>query len=161
MMAEKHDIRVFYYPTSNDTNFDEGFGRNIVWDIPLLDGYPYEYSHNPQRIRAYQPTAILIYGWAYLSHLKVMMFFHKKVTILFRGDSTLLDPSSLLRMKVKQYLLKKVYRKVDFALYVGENNKAYFDWFGLKPMQLIYARHAVDNLRFGKDKNQNIPWDHR
>lgn len=154
MMAEKRDIMVFYKPSSKDTNFDEGFQRNIAWDIPLLDGYPYEYSHNLDRISAYRPTAILIYGWAYFSHLKVMMCFHKKVTILFRGDSTLLDPSSVLRRKIKTYLLKRVYRKVDFALYVGANNKAYFEQFGLKPMQLIHARHAVDNLRFGEDKHQ-------
>jgi len=41
-----------------------------------------------------------------------------------------------------------VYRHVDHALYVGTNNKHYFQVHGLKEEQLHFAPHAVDNQRF-------------
>jgi len=44
-----------------------------------------------------------------------------------------------------------VYRYVDRAFYVGQANKRYFLWCGLKEDQLTYAPHAVDNAFFMKD----------
>ena len=40
-------VKVFYTYGENSANkYDPGFNRNINWDIPLLDGYPYEYIKN-------------------------------------------------------------------------------------------------------------------
>ena len=50
--------------------------------------------------------------------------------------------------------LNWVYRFVDRAFYVGQANKRYFLWCGLKEDQLTYAPHAVDNEFFMKDDEQ-------
>src|SRR4051812_18865346 len=41
-------IKVFYtWGESGFTNkFDPGFGKIIEWDVPLLDGYEYEFLEN-------------------------------------------------------------------------------------------------------------------
>ena len=175
LLTERNRIapKVFYTwgKTSIENKFDPGFGKQIQWDIPLLDGYDYEFlenvstekgSHhfkgiiNPDiitRIDAFEPDAILVFGWSFQSHLKLLRHYHKKIPILFRGDSTLLDPISSLKAGVRRLFLKWVYGHIDYALYVGKNNRAYFKWMGLKDGQLNYAPHAIDNKRFSAESD--------
>lgn len=176
LLAKECELKVFYTWGEGGVKakHDPGFGKTIAWDLPLLDGYAYELlentakdpgSHhgkgiiNPEiiaRIEAFQPNAILVYGYMYQSHFKVMRHFKGKKPIWFRGDSTLLDPQSAFKLIVKKLYLKWVYRLVDKAFYVGTNNKAYFKAYGLKEEQLVFAPHAIDNKRFSTDRNSDI-----
>jgi len=168
------NIKVFYTWGENALNkYDPGFNKTIKWDIPLLDGYSYEWvqntstdpgSHhykgiiNPElisQIKKWQPDAVLVYGWAYHSHLKVIRHFKNKVPVLFRGDSTLLDEQKGVKNLIKSILLKWVYRHIDHAFYAGTNNKNYFKKYGLKENQLSFAPHAIDNFRFGADNSDD------
>jgi glycosyltransferase involved in cell wall biosynthesis len=54
---------------------------------------------------------------------------------------------------MRRLFLNWVYSKIDFALYVGINNKNYYYKHGLKDRQLILAPHAIDNERFGNPDN--------
>src|SRR3982751_16917 len=88
-------LKVFYTwgKTVLQTKYDPGFNKEIKWDIPLLEGYDYEFlenvakekgSHhyrgivNPGIIRKiveFQPDALLVFGWKFHSHLKVIRHF--------------------------------------------------------------------------------------
>ncbi|RYD92503.1 MAG: glycosyltransferase, partial [Sphingobacteriales bacterium] len=173
LLAERKniEIKVFYtWGQSALTKHDPGFGKQVTWDLPLLDGYPYEFVENvaPQpgshhfkgidnpglnkTVTAWQPDAVLVYGWAYRSHLKAIRFFKKKVPVYFRGDSTLLDQQHGFKSLLRSIALKWVYSHIDIAFYPGSNTKAYFQQYGLKPHQLIFAPHAVDNARFASER---------
>ncbi|SEO23335.1 Glycosyltransferase involved in cell wall bisynthesis [Mucilaginibacter gossypiicola] len=168
---QKIGIMVFYtWGEGAMQKFDPGFGKNISWDLPLLEGYPYQWmkniSANPgshhskgidnpdliSQINTWQPDAVLVYGWFYKSHLKTLKYFKGKVPVIFRGDSTLLDDTGGIKSLLRSLFLKRVYRNIDYALYTGSNNKAYFKKFGLKETQLFFAPHAVDNARFAVDR---------
>lgn len=172
---QKINIKVFY--TSGefaDKRHDPGFGKAIEWDLPLLEGYPYEWAKNTsadpgshhrkgiinpeilQQINSYQPNAVLVYGWAYVSHLQVLRYYKGRLPVYFRGDSTLLDSQSFIKSVIKTLYLKWVYRHVDHAFYTGINNKAYFKKYGLKDQQLTFAPHAVDNTRFAENKTTEV-----
>ncbi len=153
LMAREHAIKVFYHSTAEEKKFDKGFNKIVSWDLQLLDGYPYQFSHALTEIMKFRPTALLVYGWPYFSHLRILRHFRGKLTVYFRGDSTLLDPASGIRMIVKKLILSRIYKYVDFALFVGSNNRVYFESFGLSANQLIYAAHAIDNSRFGEDRS--------
>jgi len=161
------EINVFYtWGELSIKKYDPGFDKKIEWDIPLLDGYPYEWVQNSspdpgthhfkgvinpgiiKQVTDWQPDAILIYGWGFDSHIKVLRYFKKKLPVFFRGDSTLLDEKKDVKSVLKSVFLKWVYKHIDYAFYVGTNNKAYFKKFGLKESQLIFAPHAIDNSRF-------------
>ena len=169
---EKISIKVFYTWGKTALNkYDPGFDQHITWDIPLLDGYPYEWvintaadpgTHhfkgiiNPDlryQVEAWQPDAVLFYGWGYQGHLKAIRYFKNRVPVFFRGDSTLLDEKKGIKSLLKTVFLKWVYHHVDHAFYVGTNNKAYFKKYGLKDNQLSFAPHAVDNDRFSTDRS--------
>lgn len=165
-------MKVFYTWGENGvkSKYDPDFKQTVTWDIPLLEGYDYEFlintakdpgSHhyngtdNPDLkaiISNFSPDAILIYGWAYKSHLSSMRYFKGKIAIFFRGDSTLIDERRGFRDFARKLFLKWIYKYIDKALYVGAANKAYFEKFGLKPDQLKFAPHAIDNDRFGMDR---------
>ncbi len=110
---------------------------------------------NIDQIQKWQPDTILVYGWAYESHLTVMRYFKGKIPILFRGDSTLLDEKAGLKNLFKQIYLKWVYKYIDHALYTGTQNKAYFKKYGLRDEQLTFAPHAVDNNRFAAPRTED------
>lgn len=151
--------------------YDPGFDRTIVWDLPLLEGYNHVFANNVstepgshhfngidnpgliQAIEAYAPDAVLVFGWSFKSHLKIIRHFKGKVKVLFRGDSTLLDEDGNFSVKqlVRPFFLRWVYRFVDVALYAGSANKAYFLQYGLRNEQLVFAPHAVENDRFAKE----------
>lgn len=166
------EIKVFYTwgEDSIKAKYDPGFGKVIAWDIPLLDGYPYEFLKNTstapgsnhfkgiinpdaiERITAFKPDAILIYGWAYQSHLKVMRHFKGKIPVWFRGDSNLLDNNKANWKTFARYVfLRWVYRYTDKVFYVGKANKDYFLRYGVPEKKLVFAPHAIDNNRFSND----------
>jgi glycosyltransferase involved in cell wall biosynthesis len=175
-------IKVFYTwsQLENGNKYDPGFKKNIEWDIPLLDGYEYEFINNTssepgshhfkgivnpdviEKIEKYSPNAILVFGWAFKSHLKIIRYFKNKIPVYFRGDSTLLDRTNWYKAFARFILLRWIYSHVDYALYVGRNNKKYFIKYGLKEKQLIFALHAIDNNRFAnpdeKYTDEAIRW---
>lgn len=173
LLAQKLEVKVFYtLGSSSLKKYDVGFKQKIEWDIPLLEGYNYEFlenvardkgSHhfkgivNPnaiEKVQDFQPDAVLIYGWAYRSHLKVIKHFKNKVPIYFRGDSTILNQKPSFKNLLKSIFLTWVYQHVDVAFYVGTANKAYFRKYGLKEKQLVFAPHAIDNKRFAESRNR-------
>ena len=166
--ANKTEIKVFYTwsQTEVGNTYDPGFKKNISWDIPLLDGYDYSFvnniSTNPgsghfkgiinptliTEIVTWQADAVLVFGWAFSSHLKCIRYFKGKIPVMFRGDSTLLRTQSFIKKIIRALFLKWIYSYVDYAFYVGTANKSYFKKYGLKEQQLLFAPHAVDNDRF-------------
>lgn len=151
------DVKVFFSKTFTEVHYDVDFQRNIQWDVPLTEGYAYDsFSASAPNgieqiidsIRAFGPDALLVYGWNFTGHFKVMRHFKNRMPIWFRGDSTLLDPLSLPKQILRKIWLRYVYRFIDCAFYVGEANRAYFKWCGVPENHLVYAPHAIDNDYF-------------
>ena len=150
-------VKVFYTwgQLESELKYDPGFGKAVQWDIPLLEGYQYSFikniaadpgSHhrkgiiNPslnREIVKWQADAVLVFGWNFVSHFRCISYFHKKIPVLFRGDSTLLDERSGIKTFIRRNVLKWVYSKIDFAFYVGTNNKKYFLAHGLKDRKSV------------------------
>lgn len=163
-------VHVFYTWGASvmENKYDPGFQRIVTWDIPLLDGYPYTFVKNISKdpgshhfkgiqnpglidaVKKFEPDALLIFGWSFSSHLKLLRYFKGKKTILFRGDSTLLDEAKGISFKkiLRRIALQWVYRHVDKVLFVGSANKQYFLAHGVKNNQLLFVPHAIDNDRF-------------
>ena len=154
------NLQVFFSKTWDQIKFDPDFQREVVWDIPVSEGYPHA-THDASSkagktslaaaIRDFGPDALLVYGWNFPGHLAMMRTFHGSIPIWFRGDSHLLDPLPLWKKALRRLWLTWVYRHIDLAFTVGSANEAYFRWCGLKPHQMARAPHAVDNDFFEKD----------
>jgi glycosyltransferase involved in cell wall biosynthesis len=161
------DLHVFFgWRGAVDGAHDPGFGQSVEWDVDLLGGYEHTFLRNtatdsgshhfrgivtpdaPSTIEAWNPDTILVFGWNYQGHLRVLRHFHGRLPVLFRGDSTLLDEAGGFRTWVRRLWLRGIYRFVDHALYVGTHNRRYFEVHGFDDDSLTWLPHAVDNDRF-------------
>lgn len=179
LLAERKKVELMVFYTwgqlKDGDKYDPGFGKKVEWDIPLLEGYNYTFVKNTsgkpgsehfngivnptlvKEIEQWGADAVLVFGWKFKSHLKVLRHFKNKIKILFRGDSNLLDEPKGFAIKklARKILLTWIYSHVDTALYVGKANKEYYLKYGLQNEQLVFAPHAVDNERFTKPQPGN------
>lgn len=132
------EVKVFYtWGEQSLTKHDPGFAKAIQWDIPLLEGYDYEWVTNTsarpgsdhfsgivnpditQQVLKWHPDATLVIGWAYKGHITAIRGLYKKTKLLFRGDSTLLNEPSGMRGIMKRIALRWIYSHFATAFYVG------------------------------------------
>jgi glycosyltransferase involved in cell wall biosynthesis len=146
---------------------DGEFGKAIRWDIPLREGYEHEFVHNvsanpgvdhfrgvrnPElipRITSWGAEAVLVFGWNLASHFQAMRHFKGRVPVFFLGDSTLLDEMPPWRSLARWLVLTGVYRHIDVAIAVGQNNRDYFRRYGVPAERVLIAPHSIDTERFG------------
>jgi glycosyltransferase involved in cell wall biosynthesis len=167
------DLEVWYCSKHGlSGELDKQFGVNVKWDIPLLEGYKYDFLSNSfgkANIYSFlglrnfsiigklwkQPKSIIIiHGWQYLTNL-LALFFGKLFghTVCLRGESPLIHEP--LENKFKMFLRKirfnSIFRFADKCLYIGEQNKLFYLFFKVKKDNLIFVPYAVDNERFKKN----------
>ena len=149
---------------------DKGFGKEVKWNIPLVDGYHSVFLKNISWKRSIhkgffglinpgiihflykQPKSIVvIHGWAYCTHIAAI-FFAK----LFGHTVCLRTETPLNQEKKKQRgitFLKHIYLRflflfIDRFLYIGQQNKLFYGSLGIKESKLVFTPYAVDNKRF-------------
>jgi glycosyltransferase involved in cell wall biosynthesis len=163
------ELKVFYTNGQPDDKiFDKEFGKERSWKIDLLKGYDHEFLENKgyssllpsffsivnpqitQRIDAFKPSMIIIYGWNYFSHLQILLKYNGKVPIVFRGDSTSIDDDekNIFHLYFRYKFLKWVYRRTDYILSPGSASDTYFSKCGVLRSKIIRVPHAVENNWF-------------
>jgi glycosyltransferase involved in cell wall biosynthesis len=165
----KLEFRVFYlWEFGVTAQRDPQFGRVFQWDVDLLTGYDSEFVpnvsrdpgthhfnglNNPEltdRLAAWQPGAVLLFGYNWRSHLRVVWWARRQgVPLLFRGDSHLLGREEL--PLARRLPLKFLYRQFAAITYVGRANRAYFRALGVPDKRLFFAPHSVNSAHFTPD----------
>lgn len=156
------ELRVFYlWNFGVTTQRDPQFGTDFKWDVDLLSGYGHEFVpnqardpgthhygglHNPElrgRLEAWAPAAILLFGYAYRTHLGLIA--RPPAPLIFRGDSHLLAQTPSF---VKRLVLRRLFARFAAITYVGRANREYFRTFGVPERKLHFAPHCVDGSHF-------------
>lgn len=156
--------RVFYlWDPGARAQLDREFGRVVTWDVPLLEGYDFEFVpnlsrspgtdrffglHNPSlfsRVRAFAPDAVLMLAYRYRSLLP-FIFRWRDSPILFRGDSHRLGTAR--QSEARRRTIQSVFRHFAACLYVGSANYEYFRRHGIPADRLFFCPHAVERERF-------------
>jgi len=160
------EFKVFYlWDFGIKETLDPQFATSFKWDLDLLSGYDHEFVPNvarnpgtdhfrgldnpalPARLAQWRPTAVLLFGYNWLSHQRALWWARRRgVPLLFRGDSHLLgrgQPGQPSRI-----LLKLLYRQFTAITYVGAANRDYFLSLGVPATRLFFAPHSVDAARF-------------
>jgi glycosyltransferase involved in cell wall biosynthesis len=170
LLASQSDIRicVFYlWDFGSKPHIDAGFRERFVWDVPLLDGYDHVFVPNcardqgthhfgglinpllPQFLLSWRPDAILLFGYAYSSHFRLLLDLRfYGIPFLFRGDSHILVPRTTLRARISVFLRRLLFNRFSAALAVGTANMDWLRDSGLQSNRIVLAPHAVDNDRF-------------
>ena len=162
------EVKVFYLWSFGVTEtVDRSFNASFTWDIPLLDGYDYEFLQNRSRdpgthhfrgldnpgavnaLAKWRPDAVLMFGYNYATHLRLMLSLRlARLPFLFRGDSHVLCPSAGWKPKINRLLRSLIFRRFQRFLAVGEANAGYFRASGVPDWKIGLVPHCVDNDRF-------------
>ncbi len=143
---------------------DSEFKKTFKWDIPLLEGYKYRFlknwSLNPKptflgqinfeiikELSKNKFDIILINGWMSLTNL---LTFLKNVPIILKAENPLtqelLKPK--WKIKIKKRIFSFLFKKIKAFLYIGEENKEFYKFYGVPEEKLFFSPYAVDNERF-------------
>lgn len=175
-LSEKVKLNVYYYSDiSIKGGKDAGFGQNVKWDVPLLEGYNSFFLNNWRKkqamnnrlFNAFNPGVIkvllksddkivVINGWSYLTDWMILLLsplLGKKIWL--RCENPLnqeLLKSGKVKL-IKQLILKHFLFKIliDKFLYIGSENKKFFEYYGVKEnKRLIFTPYSVDNENLEK-----------
>jgi glycosyltransferase involved in cell wall biosynthesis len=177
-IAQKIDLTVYYFSDASIAGkIDKGFGQEVKWDTPLLEGYTYTFVKNYSGRRSldtkffdvFNPgvikilwkekaSIVIVNGWSYSSNLMAIFFARllgKKVWI--RIESPL---NQELQKSKKVLFIKKIFLRqflfrffIHKFLYIGTENKLFFQYYGVASSKLIYTPYAVDNDFFESQHN--------
>jgi glycosyltransferase involved in cell wall biosynthesis len=159
------DLEVFFLSDhSLNGGQDAGFGVEVKWDLPLLEGYRHEFLPcvgartsltfwRPwtygfaRRLRAGGYDALWIHGYGHRGLLAAIAAARMSgVRMLLRGDSQLGDdPRDPTRMLLKRALIPRLLQQFAGLLAVGIRNREYYLSYGVAPGQIFMMPFAVDN----------------
>lgn len=169
-IAQQKDIRFkvfFRSDISLGEYYDPGFNAPVKWDIPLLDGYEYEFlpqlmkseeltpwkpvNYGVRRIlRKHRFDALWVHGYSTSTNLQAITAAHSmRIPVLLRSDSTLFDRArSRKKLLAKQMFFRWLGKKVSAALTVGESNTDYWRHYFGEQFPVFPCQYAVDNEFF-------------
>jgi glycosyltransferase involved in cell wall biosynthesis len=166
------DLTVFFGSDfSLRTYQDEGFGVDVKWDVPLLDGYrhkflpvirddgtqtvttPLNYGiYSALRGDATEPgfDLLWVHGYAMVNALHGMLAAKALgIPVLLRGDMWLRDrPRSGPKLLLKKLFFQFLKNMVDGILPVGTLNAEYWKHYLGDELPLFLMPYAVDNDYF-------------
>jgi glycosyltransferase involved in cell wall biosynthesis len=185
------DFEVVYFTDHTLGGLDKQFGVNLVWDVPLLEGYNYvflkNYSWKPAVSGSFfglvnfgvvnylikrKPDCIIIHGWGYFSNILLLISAKLLgIKVLLRSESPI--SSEINRSKLNFLAKRFILSLCSGFLYIGKENKAFYNFFGICEKNLFFAPYCVDNNRFLEAKSNfsniednirsklKIPYDHK
>jgi glycosyltransferase involved in cell wall biosynthesis len=172
-LAQALPLKVYYASDESIRgSFDKEFGTQIRWDLPLLEGYESHflrnYSWKPSLFNGFfglmnlgilgvlrkapRSSLVVVHGWNYfyllLGIVGAKVLGHR---VAVRGDNPYMQEvrkGGKLRLVKKWLLGKGLFRFIDHFLYVGEENRKFYAYYGVPEAKLHFSPHAVDNARF-------------
>ena len=154
--------------------FDQEFGRNIKWDIPLLDGYDSKFFKNnswspsPENgffglvnlsmiwnLFRIPKSTIIVHGWHYFTLFWVLMLgrLHGH-TICLRCEMPYNQEvlKTGFKQQFKRFVLKHLlFPRINYFLYIGSQNRLFYKSFDIADERLVFCPYSVDNQRFERE----------
>lgn len=150
-------------------SFDPGLGRDVRFDVPLVEGFRHVFvpnrAHSPsvnsfmgtvnpalvRELRTGGFDAVLVQGYAQASAwLAYAAALASDLPLLLRGETpdVALDERTGPRWAVKRTLLGGLVSRARGCLAIGLRNGAFYLSLGARLDQLYWAPYSVDNVSF-------------
>ncbi|HUA32241.1 MAG TPA: glycosyltransferase family 4 protein [Candidatus Binataceae bacterium] len=162
------DLQVFFFSDHSVSGAnDAGFGVRVKWDVPLLDGYRYEFLPSvgardvltfwrpfsyglARRLREGAYDALWVHGYGHRGLLAAIAAARMSgMRLLLRGDSQLGDdPRNPTKLWLKRAMIPRLFQQFDGFLAIGTLNREYYLRYGVAPERIFMMPYAVDNAFF-------------
>jgi glycosyltransferase involved in cell wall biosynthesis len=162
------ELTVFFCSRQGIQSYrDQGFGQQVKWDVPLLDGYRSHFLPNwspmpnpstfwglinPAIVRLLKPAdfdAVWVHGWAHFTiRLALLTAFARRIPVLMRAENNLLSPVARWKSGIKRVILRKLFQRVAGFLAIGSHNADFYRAFGVPESRIFLVPYAVNNNFF-------------
>lgn len=172
------DLEVFFSSDHTVRGYvDEGFGVNVEWDVPLLDGYRSSFlprwrdagkepgfwrplNHGIfERLERGHFDAVWSHGYSTVNSLRVIAsaaMLH--IPVLLRAESTLHDRArSRAKLLAKEGFFRILQSQLSAVLAIGEANARYWRHYFGEATPIFRMPYAVDNDFFQRRAAEGVP----
>jgi glycosyltransferase involved in cell wall biosynthesis len=163
---EEVDLTVLFCSRSGaETYRDVEMQTSLQWDIDLLSGYRHVFLRNfgagegytrlinpgviPQILSGRYDAVILFLGWGTITSLLAILACRiKGVPFLLYGDSSFPPTLETFGGRMRDRLLRRLFRAPSGFLVSGVLNAEYYRHYGGDPARFFLTPWAIDNERF-------------
>jgi glycosyltransferase involved in cell wall biosynthesis len=157
------DARLFYFSEQGvKAAVDPGFGREVEWDVPLLEGYPSEFLRTDpigQVTRSTIPEidaflgcnrfdVVFLHGYMH-AYARQLLARRKKFgyKVVMRGEFTDMRPpdSSAFKNWLRDFYLRWIYRQVDHFCPIGSDAIDHLRRLGVSEDRMTLTPYSVDD----------------
>lgn len=162
------DLEVFFMSDHSLRKYhDVEFGAAVEWDVPLVEGYKHRFlkgvgpeacTDNPWPIcQALGPIlrqegfdVLWTHGYHHQNSVRALLSAKAAgITTMVRSDIFEVTAKGKgLKRTLKNWVVRRLFQKIDLFLAVGERNKAYYKGHGARDSQIFTLTYAVDNEWF-------------
>lgn len=170
LAANGVDLEVIYCSGQpGELKFDREFGREIEWDIPLLEGYRHHFLENhgirpagkkwfslvnrgivPYLFRKKKAT-LVIHSWQYATDWLAILFGKlagHRIALWTEANGAQERLAGRTKKIVKRIFLQSLFLFVNEYWCIGSQNRAFYASLGVKPQRMRATPYSVDNERF-------------
>lgn len=160
------DPTVLYASSAGVRAYDDEYGQEVIWDTGLLEGYRSRFlaraEQNPigggfLALRDWDVAGLVararfevlwLFGYKFVTHMLALAVQRARGgQVLFREEQTLLHPRRLRTAVAKEALLPPLFRQ-GVPLYIGTENRRWYEHYGVPRSRLVWSPYHVDNERF-------------
>src|SRR5215813_12290972 len=165
------DLTVYFCSHQGAERYvDTGFGEELKWDVPLVEGYKHKFLTNLRRrdqvngffslvnpavvdeLRQNRYDALIVNGHNHLTYVLAMAAAKLvRTPVLMRCDTHLNLKRSVLKRAIRKPLMRFLYTKVCFGcLPIGIRNRDFYRAHGVNEDRMFKVPFAVDNSFFSQ-----------
>ena len=151
--------------------YDKDMAVEIQWAGDLLGGYDHEFLPEADNIREtgfrqinnpgiipalkkFAPDVVQLHGYAQLTLLRALLWCKfNRIPVLLWSDSSLLFKRSAWKQLFKDLLLPRLLGLFHGVLSTGDNNTAYYRYYGVMPERIYRCPFTVDEAQLGRARD--------
>lgn len=154
------DLEVVYgSDTTSRAYHDTEFGREVSWDVPLLEGYPHTFLQSDRAnllsqlhaiFQSNPSSAVWIHGWSHpVSKAAWRAAREARRPLLVRGETFLgCVRGGAFRRVLHRLIYRHRFQQVTAFLAVGKLNRELYLHYGVPAERIFDVPYAVDNSFF-------------
>jgi glycosyltransferase involved in cell wall biosynthesis len=159
---DEYDLCVFYFSEQGVSGAeDPGFGKHVIWDIPLLEGYSSRFLSNgliskinsfridnPKRLLdELDLDVVVLHGYTHRFARQLIRLKSKYgYKVILRGEFTeMARRATGFRSVAKRIYLSWFYRYVDHFCPIGEDARDHLRLYGIDRSKTTFAPYSVDD----------------
>lgn len=170
------DLTVFFSSDLSVRGYkDSGFGVHVQWDVPLLEGYNYEFLPRIRdgdelgfarplnwgifdRLRNGRFDAAWVFGYSRLASLHAILAARLlRIPVILRTESNLHDHTrSQSLLAAKRILFAFLRNSVACVVPIGKKNRSYWEHYFGKDFPSFTMPYAVDNDFFQRRAREAV-----